>query len=219
MGFKFRKSVKLGGVNLNFSKRGMGFSIPGTGLSYTPSKSRSKKKRKKKINAVNASVSKNPVINNTGSCFDKFNLTLKEMELFLFILNNKDNLQEEFSQHDVACLGHISTNTYYNNLYNKGLLKKPSKGKFSLNMQLIEDVAKEWQDAQDEIALLAAEKKEKTWRTVAWVCRICFIPMIIFGILYALIDTATGITSIAIGIVEFIWSKKYFKEHPKKTIV
>lgn len=50
MGFRFRKSIKLGKeVRLNMSKRGLGmsFSIPGTGISYSTN---SGKRRKSKSN-------------------------------------------------------------------------------------------------------------------------------------------------------------------------
>lgn len=56
MGFRFRKSVKVGGVRLNFSKSGTSVSIPGTGISYKPSK----KKNKKKSNYRNQNVVMNP---------------------------------------------------------------------------------------------------------------------------------------------------------------
>lgn len=207
MGFRFRKSVKLGGVKMNISKRGVGFSIPGTGLSYTPSKS---KTRKKKSSSTHTSVSKNPVINNTGSMFDRFNLTLKEIQLLTFLIDNEDKLENEFTVHDVSCLGHVSTNTYYNYLYDKGLLIKPTRGKYALNVQLLENVAQEH-------ARITAEKKEKKWRNLAWVCRITWIPMVVFGGLLNFAEPVNGITGVAIGIFEYLWSKKYFKEHPKKT--
>ena len=217
MGFRFRKSVKVGGVRLNFSKSGTSVSIPGTGISYKPSKN---KNCKKKASNTSVNVSKNPVINNTNSMFDKFNLTFKEAELLTFLIDNKNNLEETFTLHDVACLGYVSTNTYYNHLYNKGLLTKPIRGKYALNTQMLECVAKDWQDKQDAIARfnaererVALERKEKQRKLAAWVCKALWLPMIILGCLIALVEPMTGFISIAAGVFEKVYSKKYFNTH------
>lgn len=211
MGFRFKKSVKVGGVRLNFGKRGTSVSIPGTGISYKSPKSKNRKKTSNKT----VSVPKNPVINNTGSMFDRFNLTLKEAELLTFLIENENKLGNAFTLHDVSCLGHVSTNTYYNHLHDKGLLIKPTRGKYALNTQLIENVAQEWQNMLDERARIEAEEREKQWRNVAWLCRISWIPMVVLGCLLTLVDPMTGIVGIIIGVFEKIWSKKYFKEREK----
>lgn len=107
MGFRFKKSVKVGGVRLNFGKRGTSVSIPGTGISYKPSK----KKNKKKSNYRNQNVVMNPEL--------------------------------------------------------------------------------------------------------AWTCRALWLPMIILGCLFVVIEPTIGGICIVIGVFEKIWSKKYFKEREK----
>lgn len=74
MGFRYRRSVKLGGLRINFSKSGIGYSygvkglrytktakgkdrvtasIPGTGISYVAESSGKKKSRTTKMSAAN----------------------------------------------------------------------------------------------------------------------------------------------------------------------
>ena len=43
MGLRFRKSIKLGGLRINFSKSGIGYSY-GTGISYVEESARKKRK-------------------------------------------------------------------------------------------------------------------------------------------------------------------------------
>ena len=47
---------------------------------------------------------------------------------------------------------------------------------------------------------------------LAWLCRILFIPMIALGLLVSLVEPETGLTSVAIGLIEFLYSKNYFKK-------
>ena len=63
MGFRFRKSIKLGkGVRLNLSKRGVGmsFGIPGTGISYSTNSGR-KRKRKSSYKVTSEPKPKKPM--------------------------------------------------------------------------------------------------------------------------------------------------------------
>lgn len=169
MGFRFRKSISCGPVRINLSKSGIGYSVgvkgaritkkanggtrttlsvPGTGISYV---SDSKKGRKKIMNS-NTNKTKMKEVSytatsaegyNVNNIFNKFELSDKEMLLLSFISQNYQQFNNEFSIHDMSALGHISTATYYNNLYDKALLLKPAKGKYALNIKLINKLANE----------------------------------------------------------------------------
>ena len=86
MGLRFRKSIKLGGLRINFSKSGIGYSygvkglrytktangkdgitasIPGTGISYVEESAR--KKRKRFINAASCTGAKEKLSNSAGN--------------------------------------------------------------------------------------------------------------------------------------------------------
>ena len=233
MSLRFRKSINLGGgVRVNFSKSGVGYSfgtkgaritktakgrtrttlgIPNTGLSYiTESNNKSKKNAKSNIK-----LTKN-TMNMGNNMFSKFNLTEKELELIEFVLKNEKDLEEGFSIHDISCMGCVISNTYYNKLYDKGLFLKPSRGKYELNKELLAKLVKEKEEEQKRIEELERKRREKRTKNLAWVCRICFVPMIVLGLLYLLVEPMTGLFSIGIGIIEFLYSKNYFKKNKIK---
>lgn len=61
---------------------------------------------------------------------------------------------------------------------------------------------------------VSADEMNKTGcKMLAWICRICFIPMIVLGLLVCLVEPVFGLISIVIGILEFAYSKNYFKKH------
>ena len=60
------------------------------------------------------------------------------------------------------------------------------------------------------------EMKKTGCKTLAWICRILFIPMIILGLLVSLVEPSFGLGSIIIGVVEFVYSRKYFKRHKEE---
>ena len=241
MGFRFRKSINLGGgMRINLSKSGVGYSfgtkgyrvtktakgrtrttigVPNTGLSYVTESSSNKKKSATKVNKTIKTNEKTIEDN----MFSKFDLTEKEIELFSFVVENSGNLSEEFSIHDVSCMGCVVSSTYYNKLYDKGLFLKPSRGKYGLNIKLLENLAKEKEEKErlerERLENLAKEKEEKKKKNKilghmisAWMCRIFFIPTIVIGLLVSLVEPETGLTSVAIGIIEFLYSKNYFKK-------
>ena len=53
---------------------------------------------------------------------------------------------------------------------------------------------------------------EDGYKLLAWVCRICFIPMIFLGILCLLVEPILGLVTIGIGTLEYIYNKNYFKK-------
>ena len=59
------------------------------------------------------------------------------------------------------------------------------------------------------------EMKKVGYKILAWVCRICFIPMIILGLLVCLVELVFGLISIGIGILEFVYRRNYFKKYKK----
>ena len=138
---------------------------------------------------------------------EKFNLTEKEVELLDFVIHNNDSFAEEFSIHDVSCLGYVTTKTYYDNLYNKGLFLKPSRGKYSLNIELLERLARQAEEREKE--LKEQRKKKRMIFSLVWI--ILAIPQIIFGLLLCIVEPITGCLSIGIGIVELFVARKLRK--------
>lgn len=254
MGFRFRKSVSLGPVRVNFSKSGIGYSVgvkgarvtkkanggtrttlsvPGTGISYTTDSKKGKRKtmnnntNKSRMKEVSYAAT-SPDGYDVSNIFNKFDLSDKEMLLLSFISQHYEQFNNEFSIHDISALGHISTTTYYNNLYDKALLLKPVRGKYALNTALINQLANEEIERQKRVAEIEKqkqaaeierqkalekaklEKKEAERKALAWICRILFIPMILLSLMIAIVQPLIGILGIGIGIIEFIYQKNYF---------
>ena len=140
MGFRFRKSINLGGgVRVNLSKKGVGYSFGTKGARVT-----------KMANGKHRTTIGIP---NTG-------------------------------------LSYISESKSKRNRYNKSNV--------NANVYVSDD-----------------EMKKVGYKILAWVCRICFIPMIILGLLVCLVELVFGLISIGIGILEFVYSRNYFKKHKK----
>lgn len=227
MGLRFRKSFGKGPFRVTISNKGVSTSvgvkgaritkkangkisttvgIPGTGLSYTSTS----KSNKKKSNTTNIkSKSNSQTIKEPVNMFSKFNLSKKELELFDFLINNNFLEKEEFTIHEVSCLGCVMTATYYNNLYNKGLLLKPNKGKYALNKTLLNKMVEEEELRKKKIAEEEKLRKERREKILKTVCKYCFIPMLTLGMLYSFVDIATGLFYIGIGLLEW----RYYKKH------
>lgn len=132
--------------------------------------------------------------------FRKFNLSEEEFKLLRFVLNLGE-AENEFNQHDISCKGCVVSSTYYNNLYKKGLFTKPNRGKYKLNIELIERLAEE-----------DAKRKERDTKRMAHICRICFVPMIVLGFVGMFVEPAFGFVCMCIGAIEFVYSKSCFKK-------
>ena len=224
MGMRFRKSKKIGGLRINLSKGGIGFSvgtkgarytkkanggtrstlsIPGTGISYVKDSSK-KKHNNSGVKATQGSDCRThtpyfafslvlkvagiimitlsalitlalPPVGIVGiaigilelfgskslkkkgiqqaieeaepeeeNLLKQFNFTQKELELFEFLVNK--NNKDIFQIHDISVQGFVTTKTYYENLFNKGLLIKPKKGYYSLNVELLKEIFKNKSD-------------------------------------------------------------------------
>ena len=142
----------------------------------------------------------------------RFELTEKELQLLMFVINNIEVLGESFSIHDVSCNDCVISNTYYNKLYDKGLFTKPARGQYSLNIELLTQLA----NKQEEYNKALKRKKEVKHKILAWICRVCFIPMIFLGILLSMVVPTFGLISIGIGILELVYSRSYFKRNKDK---
>lgn len=66
---------------------------------------------------------------------------------------------------------------------------------------------------QNRKAQNSIENKKSGYKLLARCCRFLWIPMILLGLLVTLIKPIIGIGSIIIGIIEFIYSYKYFKKY------
>lgn len=140
MGFRFRKSINIGGgVRVNLSKKGVGYSFGTKGARVT-----------KMANGKHRTTVGIP---NTG-------------------------------------LSYISES--------KSKRNRCNKNNVNANVYVSDD-----------------EMKKVGYKILAWVCRICFIPMIILGLLVCLVELVFGLISIGIGILEFVYSRNYFKKHKK----
>ena len=140
MGFRFRKSINLGGgVRVNLSKKGVGYSFGTKGARVT-----------KMANGKHRTTVGIP---NTG-------------------------------------LSYISES--------KSKRNRCNKSNVNANVYVSDD-----------------EMKKVGYKILAWFCRICFIPMIILGLLVCLVELVFGLISIGIGILEFVYSRNYFKKHKK----
>lgn len=211
MGIRFSKSINLGGgARINLSKNGFGYSIgangaritrtskgrtrttlsiPNTGLSYVTESSKKKNKNTTKKVKENKTIKVDKEMEN-DNMLSKFNLTENELELLNFVVNNVESLNEEFSMHDISCKGCVISNTYYNKLYDKGLFLKPSRGKYSLNVELLEKLAKEKQEKDMELERIAKEKAERKMKNKERnkkIFKVCFIPMMIAILLLIII--------------------------------
>lgn len=243
MGFRFRKSVSFGPFRVNLSKSGIGYSVgtkgaritktakgrtrttlsvPGTGVSYV-SESLKKKGNKKKMSnyqpkANEVSCTATSEEYNVSNIFNKFELSDKEILLLEFISNHYTEFNNEFSIHDISALGHIATSTYYNNLYDKALLLKPSRGKYALNTALINKLAEEevqkqkaieeerlrkekaeaalrlkqqieYEAARKELEEKKKIKKAKNDKITAYMSKFILVPLlVILGLLFILIE-------------------------------
>ena len=223
MGLNFRKSFGSGPFRVTLSKKGVSasvgvkgarisksttgrttstLSIPGTGLYYTKSRTSAKKN-------LNSNIVKNKEEN--YNMFTKFQMNEKELDLFKFIFDNLEKLGNEFTIHDVSVLGHISSSTCYSNLYNKGLLLKPSRGKYSLNISLLEQLAEEQKLKEEERICkenesikrlkMQKEKNKKIWKKR---CKILAIPCTILGLLLWFCELTDGPIITIIGIL-MLW--------------
>lgn len=56
------------------------------------------------------------------------------------------------------------------------------------------------------------KKEEEGLKILAWISKILFAPMIILGLFVSLVEPTTGLTSVAIGVIEFLYSRNYFKK-------
>lgn len=228
MGLRFRKKINLGnGFRINLSKSGVGCSvgmkgaratltsngrlrsttsIPGTGLSYVTESSKSKKNHNKSNNVKYCHDEK--YIN----MFDKFHLTDGEISLLDFLIN-QDDLEAEFTPHDISCKGYSTSSTYYTNLYDKGLLLKPSRGVYALNVELLEKAAKDAERSRKEADLYNLKKQKNKTCIYAF----CFIPWIILFLIESLLTCKLGyiIFSIACIFVEVLFIRKNKKLKPK----
>lgn len=144
--------------------------------------------------------------------FEVLDLTDKEEELLCFILDNSEKLGSEFNVHQVSCLHYIESKACYEKLYEKGLLKKPRRGIYSINVELLNYLEQKAEDDEE----LYKQEKEANRKFCAWFCRMFFIPMILFGALVCIISPICGSISILIGVFEFFYSHKYFKKDKKK---
>lgn len=79
------------------------------------------------------------------------NLTDKEKELFCFLLNNSENLGKEFNVHQVSCLHYVESKACYEKLYEKGLLKKPRRGTYSINIELLNYLEQKLKDERKRL--------------------------------------------------------------------
>lgn len=143
-------------------------------------------------------------------------LTNKEEELFCFLLDNSEKLGSEFNVHQVSCLHYIESKACYEKLYEKSLLKKPRRGIYSINVELLNYLEQKAEDEKKRLEELYKQEKETNRKLCAWFCRIFFIPMILLGALVCIISPIYGSISILIGVFEFIYSHKYFKKDKKK---
>lgn len=221
MGFFMRKSFGKGPFRATISTKGVSASVGYKGARVGYYASHNKRLRKSTRNTKSTNDQSKRYENN--NMLSRFNLNPNELELFDFIVNNHEKLGDVFDMHGVSCAGKVASNSCFNGLYNKGLLKKPSRGKFSLNIELLEQLAdekrKELEQLEDEKRRSEERKienRKQRRKMLACVCRACFIPMIVFGVLVAFVEPDAGIGSIIIGIIEFIYSHKYFKEHKDK---
>lgn len=140
MGFRFRKSINLGGgVRVNLSKKGVGYSFGTKGVRVT-----------KMANGKHRTTVSIP---NTG-------------------------------------VSHLSESKSKRSRYNKN-------------------------NVNANVYVSADEMNKTGCKILAWICRICFIPMITLGLLVCLVEPVFGLISIGIGILEFVYSRNYFKKHKK----
>ena len=107
--------------------------------------------------------------------------TDKKKELFCFLLNNLENLGNEFNVHQVSCLHYVESKACHKKLYEKGLLKKPRRGTYSINIELLDYLEQKLKDERKRLEESYKQQKEANHRFCAWVCRIFFIPMFLLG--------------------------------------
>lgn len=263
MGFRFRKSVSFGPFRMNLSKSGVGYSVgvkgaritktvkgrtrttlsaPGTGISYV-SESSKKKGNKNKMNNYQSKTKEVHYAATVGdydvsNIFNKFELSDKELLLLSFISEHYTEFNNEFSIHDISALGHITTTTYYNNLYDKALLLKPSRGKYSLNVALINKLAEEEmqkqkaikeerlrkENAEAELRLKQQEeyeaarkeleekkkiKKAKNDKITAYMSKFILVPLlVILGLLFILVEEYI-MAGIVLLPAAFYWNFQY----------
>lgn len=134
MGFRFRKSINLGGVRVNLSKSGIGYSVGTKGARITKT--------------ANGRTRTTLSIPNTG----------------LSYVSESSKKKKNYNKNN--------TKTYVN----------------------------------------ADEINKDGCKTLAWVCRILYIPMIIIGLLLYLVEPSFGLAGVVIGILELIYSKLYFNK-------
>ena len=167
MGLRFRKSINMGPVRVNFSKSGVGYSIgtkgvritkkankntmttigiPGTGFSYT--KEISKKGKKKMNNKTNNIVDRDKIEVSANWIKQRLGLTDKEFELFVFLTTNFNN--SNFIPKEVAEKGLPMATTVYSGLYNKNVINRNTDKSYCLNTSFINKIGEEDKDLMTE---------------------------------------------------------------------
>lgn len=194
MGLRFRKSINMGPVRVNFSKSGVGYSIgtkgaritkkankntmttigiPGTGFSYT--KEISKKGKKKMNNKTNKIVDRDKIEVSANWIKQRLGLTDKEFELFVFLTTNFNN--SNFIPKEVAEKGLSMATTVYSGLYNKNVINRNTDKSYCLNTSFINKIGEEYKDLMTEKQKQKKPFYKKTWvwAIIAIMCAMGFV--------------------------------------------
>ena len=117
-------------------------------------------------------------------------LTEKEFDCLSFLIKNYiytiDEDEKIFQLRDLSLIGFQTTQTTLKNLYDKGLLNKPKNAYYSLNINFLTELYKNYEvekQKEEEKRLEEINKKLKNRRVLAWF----FIPFMLF---FLLIDIA-----------------------------